>query len=360
MIRLVVRGLAAAAAVALLLETSAGQPPALDKVYVRDKKDGSAKTHEGSVKFGPGGYQVVAPGKTPVAVRPDDLIKVVPGDLPGSDRGTVMSLITEEEKKTKADYERARVGYADLLKKAGAAAPEPTRRFLDFKHVMMATKVADESADDEKWQELADAAAKSLDTFLGDYRTGWEIWPVTRARARLLTETNKYDEVARLWTRTTKVAELPADLKLEAELRAIDAEIRSKGHPTALGLAKSLAKAAGPGAARDKLTIYEAAADFASRKDYDGGIKVIEKVIADSKDPGVRGVGYGMIGELQLLAGKPREAMWSFLWVETVFSHDKDDTLAAMCRLVEVFRAQGDEERARSYREKIRRFRETL
>jgi hypothetical protein len=65
-----------------------------------------------------------------------------------------------------------------------------------------------------------------------------------------------------------------------------------------------------------------------------------------------------MIGELHLLAGKHREAMWAFLWVETVYNADRYDALKAMCRLAEVFRSQADEDRAKSYREKIRRFRE--
>jgi hypothetical protein len=359
MIRQVVRGLVVLVAVALLVDVSAGQPGTPDKVYVRDKKDGTTKTYEGSLKLAPGGYQIVAPGKAPVAVAPDDLLKVLPGDLPGIDRGIVLGLITAEEKKSKAEYEKARLGYADLQKKAATGAPAATKRFIDFKYSQMATKVADESADEDKWAELADGAIASWDGFLRDYPAGWEVWPATRARARLLTEANKYDEVARLWTRTTKTADLPADLKLEASLRALDAEIRSKGYSTALRSLEELSKTVGPGAAKDKLAVYALAAKHADNKDYAAGIKAIEKAI-DAKDPGVRGVGYGMRGELQLLAGDPREAMWEFLWVETVFNQDKDDALAAMCRLVEVFKARGEEDRVKAYREKIRRFRETF
>jgi hypothetical protein len=67
-----------------------------------------------------------------------------------------------------------------------------------------------------------------------------------------------------------------------------------------------------------------------------------------------------MVGELHLAGGKPREAMWAFLWVETVYSQDRDDVLKALCRLVEVFKAQADDDRARVYREKIRRLREAF
>ena len=67
-----------------------------------------------------------------------------------------------------------------------------------------------------------------------------------------------------------------------------------------------------------------------------------------------------MLGELYLAAGKPREAMWAFLWVETVYNADKDEAFKAVCRLVEAFKAQMDDDRARGYREKVRRFRSTF
>ena len=363
MIRQAVRGLVVVAALALVIGSSDAQPTALEKVYVRDKKDGSVKTYNATLKFGPGGYQVVAAkDKVLATVAPEDLIKYVPGELPGLDRNTVLGLVEMEDKGTKAEYEKAQVGYADLRKKLGAGGAEAARRYVDYKHALVSTKIADESGDEERWAELAGAAVKAWDVFFGDYKTGWELWPATQSSARLLAELNKYDEVARLWARTAKVADLPADLKLDASLRAVDAEIRSgrAAMSTAKEQADALSKAAAPGAAKDKLAIYAAAATFGEKGDYAGGVKHIEELIGKTKDAAVRGVGYGMIGELHLLAGKPRDAMWAFLWVETVYSQDKDDVLKAMCRLVEVFKAQADDDRARSYREKIRRLREAF
>ena len=74
----------------------------------------------------------------------------------------------------------------------------------------------------------------------------------------------------------------------------------------------------------------------------------------------VRATAFSALGELYLIANKPREAMWEFLWVETVYNADKDEALKAMCRLVEVFKAQMDEERPKAYRERIRRFRSSF
>jgi hypothetical protein len=84
----------------------------------------------------------------------------------------VLALISSEEKKTKAEYEKAKLGYADLQKKA-VNAPERTKRYVDFKLALMTTRVADESADDENWGALAAEAVKAWSGFLADYKTGW-------------------------------------------------------------------------------------------------------------------------------------------------------------------------------------------
>src|SRR6185312_13813586 len=92
------------------------------------------------------------------------------------------------------------------------------------------------------------------------------------------------------------------------------------------------------------------------------GVEPIEAEIAKAKDPLVRGTGYSMLGEVYLAAGKAklRDAMWAFLWVEVVYNHDRDEVVKAMTRVAEIFDAQKDEDRARAYREKLRRYRSAL
>lgn len=276
----------------------------------------------------------------------------------------MLSQIKLEAGGTKKDYETARGVYAAMLKKA-AGGGEPTRRFLEFKVAMMSTRVADESGDDERWAELADVAVKEWNGFLTGYTTGWEVWPAARALARLYVELNKYDEAARLWGRMAKNPELPPDLKLEAAVQEVDAQFRAKAFATAASLAESLGKSAGPGTEKDKLALYERAARAAEKAAMKpdalrAAAEDLKKTAGASKDPAVRGAGFGLAGELYLLAGRPREAMWEFLAVETLYNSEKDEVLKAMCRVVDSFKAQADEDRAKQYRDKIRRFRENL
>lgn len=356
------------ASIALLLNTAIGQqagPP--DKIVIRDKdkKDGSTKTYEGTLKLAPNGYQIMSPeGKVLAAVSPADIVKVIPGELVGVDRGDMLAQLSLEDKKTKKDYETARLAYKALLDKA-ATAPPKTKQYLSFKRAIISTKLLDES-DDEEWAKQIDPTVKEWDDYLSTYKTGWEVWPAARISARLDIELSKFKEAGKLWKQMMgKEYELPADLKLEATLQLIDSYIREGpgGYSSAATAAEEAAKTAVSPVLKDKLAIYARTARVEanpSPEALSAAVKEIEEKIGASKDITVRGVGYGMIGELYLAAKRPRDAMWAFLWVETVYNQDKDEALKAMVRLSQIFKAQMDEDHERLYREKIRRFRQQL
>jgi hypothetical protein len=366
MLRQIIRRILPVFALSLTLASAPGrqQDAALDKIVVRNtaKKDGSTVTYNGRLRLSSVGLQVLSGEKLDkvTTIRFADLVRFEPGDMPGVNRDDMLAQLKLESNKTKKDYETARGVYAAMLKKAGGA-PEATKRHLEFRVALMSTKIADESSDDEKWAELAAVAAKEWTGFLTGYNAGWEIWHAARTLARLYIEENKYDEVAKVWGRMARNPELPPDLKLDAGIEEVDALFRGKLFSAAASQADALGKSTGPGSAKDRLAIYERAARAA-----DGGIKAdglpavvddIRKKIAATKDPAVRAVGFGVIGELDMLVNLPRDAMWEFLWVETVYNSDRDEVLKAMCRLVESFKAQMDEERPKQYREKIRRLR---
>ncbi len=112
--------------------------------------------------------------------------------------------------------------------------------------------------------------------------------------------------------------------------------------------------------AKDKLAIYLRAASVGANptpEALSAAVKEIEDKIAATKDSTVRGIGYGMIGELYLASKRPRDAMWAFLAVETLYNTEKEEVLKALVRLAQLFKLQMDEDHERLYREKIRRYR---
>jgi len=364
MVRQVARGALALALLAFVLDSSGSgrqQPAAPDKVYYRDAKTKipAASPVVGELKAGPGGFQIVSGTAVKMTVSPADIVKVVlNADLPGVDKNNSNQAQADEDK---ADWGNALKKYGDLKAAAVAKnAPEKSRRFLEYKVATTTARVADDTPDDAGWKEKAEAAAKELGQFLVAYPTGWEIWSVGRTTARIQSELGKYREASQTWARVAKAADLPADLKQEAALQEIDALIRGKQYPDAAARIAEAAKAAPAGSVKDRLAIYQIVAKAAETAAPADAVAPVEAEVGKTKDPLTRAVGYAMIGELYLAAGKPREAMWAVLWVETVYNHDRDEVAKALHRLGDIFKAQGDEERAKGYAEKLRRYRGTL
>jgi hypothetical protein len=360
-----------AALCTLLESTGLGQPASTsDRVYFRDKKDGQIREVDAELKAVPGGYQVVqASDKKVVAtVSATDIIRVIPADIPGFDLKTIREPATIESKK---DWEKARLIHVEMMKKSGTA-PEKVRRYLEFRIAMTSARAADDTPDEAAAQAKADEAVKLLDNFLTANKTGWEVWAAGSTCARLQVsaydlvkddkapERRPFDDAARTWGKVAKAADLSADLKLEAALQEIDAKIRARLFADAKGLIDDAMKSAPAGAPRDRLAIFTQAVKFGENPNPDEGAKAIEAELAKTKDPLVRATGYGMIGELYLGKNKPREAMWNFLWVEAVYNQDRDEMIKALVRLSDAFRLQGDEDHAKSYRDKVRRYRSAL
>ena len=358
MMRQAIRGLVLLGLLTAVVDSTVRAQNTPDKVTVRDRKDGSTKTYDGQFKVGPAGFQVFGGekfDKVLVTVAPDDVVKFAVGDLPGVDREALRTVATKEEKK---EYDVARVGYADLLKKS-AAAPERTKRYLEFKVAMTNNKIVDDTDADKGWKAKAEDAVKVWAGFLNEYKSGWELWPAVRAATRLQIELGKYDDAARTWGRLAKNAELPPDAKLEAAIQEIDLQIRGKAYSAAGAAATELAKTAA-GAKKDRLAIYEIAAAAGGSGKPTDGIDKIKAELNKTKDASVHATGFSMMGELYLAGGKPRDALWEFAMVETVLNQDKDEAFKAISRLADMFEAQMDEEQTKKYRDKLKRFRGTF
>lgn len=356
--RHVIRSLALFGLVVAAVSTARAQN-APDVVEVRNRKDGTTKTYTGQFKVTAAGFQVFTgekfdkPGEV---FSPDDVVKVSIGDLPGIDRNVINALKSKEDKKTAKDYAEAAKGYKDLVK---AGLPDRSKRYLEFKSNILNQRVIDELDPGKEWQDRADKQISDWKGFLSDYKAsaGWELWPAARAATRLQTERGKYDEAAAVWNALRRSPDLPADAKFEAGVQEIDFQIRAKAYSNAAVSAADAEMQKVIGARKERLGIYELAAKAAGDGKHLEGVEKIKAAMDKTKDPAVHATGYAMMGELYLAAGKPRDAMWMYLWVETVVNQDKDEVFKAVARLAELFEAQMDEDQGKKYREKIKRLR---
>jgi hypothetical protein len=354
-----------------VVATSARAQNTPDTVTIRERKDNTTKAFQGTYTVSPAGFQVIAADKKVLATfNPDDVVKVAIGELAGVERNGILGLMGKEDN-AKKDWAEIRAGYQDLLKKS-AGAPERSKRYLEYKAIASYNKLVDEMDPTEEkkdtkdkgvWKDKAEDVVKTWTSFLAEpaNRAGWEVWPAVRSCTRVQIELGKYDEAARTWGKITTNKDLPPESRLEAQLQEIDLQIRGKLSANAVLAAGELQKTA-TGARKERLAIYEIAAKAGNDpKLASDAVTQIKAEMDKTKDPSVHATGYSMQGVLYQTAGKPREAMWAFLWVETVLNHDRDEAFKAVSQLATLFAKDlMDEDQARKYHDKMKRFRSTF
>jgi hypothetical protein len=331
-----------------------GQQAPLDKVHFRDHSaGGTVATVDAEIKESAAGVQLLT-GKKGV-ISPADVIRIDYGDVKGIAKGDHYAALAAEDGR---DPAKAQSSYADLLKKAGPSAPEKTRRYLAFREAVWSGRVAD-SKTGEEFRAEAPKAAEKLAAFARATKQSWEVWPTARAAARLYTELGEHAQAAALLGELASVADLPRELRFEARLAEATAILRSGQLPPAEVLLDQIEKdkefpATGP--LQDRLTVLRAAAK-ALAEQSGTMVEGLEVAVAQVKDPVAKAIGSNFLGDVYAAAGRPRDAMWSYLWVDVVFNQDRDEQVYAVSQLVGVFEKLGDTERAGQFRERLPRVR---
>jgi hypothetical protein len=355
---LVIASLSAAFAIAF--QPNVASP---DKVVALDQKLGKAISVEGIIQESAGGIVVLVGGKEKARFTSAEIIRVELGDMPGLSGDDMALLFSLENEK---DYEKAARGYASLAKKG--QANERVRRTMEFRELMALAKAAD-GKDDSGFKVAALAVADRLATFARANAKTWVVYPAARTAARLYGELGQHDKAGETLATLAAVPDLGSALKLEARLAEADARLRSSNPAGGRTIVADLLKdpeVPAAGSVRERLSLFSLWSQFPTPAPPAPGTPAprpdelaakLQATIDASKSPHARAVGLNAKGELFLAFGLPREAMWEFLNVVVVYHQDKDEVGKALVRLVEIFEASGDKDRADQYREKRRKLR---
>ena len=336
--------------------TVRGQPGGKVLATVRsfDPKDGKEESLDYEVKKeSPAGIEVVTGGGLKT-IPPNLIVQVSYRGLPGVTLDQLTNLGIQEDN----DPANAAQRYKELAAKAS----DRTKRFLEFRGAMAALKATGRKSGAE-FEAEADATAKLLAEIGQRYNNSWEVWPAYRAAAQLRLELGQYSAAAKLQGQLAATPGLPADLRRDARFAEVGALLRAGQTKEAQTIINTmLAEPDFPrtGRHRQMATLYSLATKAPAPQEVDGKpvkpattIKAIEEAIAQSSEPEAKAVGYGLLGDLYLAHGFPRDAMWSYLWVDLVFPEGKEERLLAVRRLASVFETLGEKERAEQYREKL-------
>jgi hypothetical protein len=338
-------------------------PATPDRVTYRDRNaDGKITTDTAEAKESPKGIELVANGKSKAMIFANDIIKTEPTAVVGLSMPDVLTARSLEEGK---DPGKAAAAYADLLKKAGPTAHDKTKRHLAFREAAMLTRVADAKTGTD-FETEAKRALEKWNALITPSRKSWEIWPVSKNIARLQSELKDFGKAASALSSLSSTADLPKELKYEAQILEVVMHIRANNPLGAEGTTSSLdqQKDLPTGPLRDRVNVLKVAAKLNYAKAAEGAtvppatLKSLQDAIDAAKDPVAKGIGYTALGELYLAHNQTRDAMWAYLWVDVVYNQEKDHHILAVRRLEQIFEAQGEKERAEQYREKITRVRQ--
>ena len=323
-----------------------------------DPKDGKETSLDYEIKKeSPAGIEVVT--STGLKTIPPNLIlQVNYRNLPGVTIDQLNKLSIDEEN----DPGKAAKAYNALAAKAS----DRTKRFLEFRGAMAALKAVDQKTSTE-FDNDADAVATQLAEIAQRYSTSWEVWPAYREAARLRLELGQFPAAAKLQGQLAAVSGLPPELRRDARFSEAAALLRAGKPKDAQAIVDTLrAETDFPRTGRHQqmATLISIAAKAPEPQQADGKpvkpaatIKALEEAIAQAIDPEAKSLGYSLLGDLYLAHGFPRDAMWSYLWVDLVYPEGKDERLLAVRRLTTVFETLGEKERAEQFREKISQLR---
>jgi predicted negative regulator of RcsB-dependent stress response len=85
----------------------------------------------------------------------------------------------------------------------------------------------------------------------------------------------------------------------------------------------------------------------------DNAVPHIEEILKRVEDPELKGLAYSTLGDCYRLANRPRDAMWSYLWVEVIYHADRREHAKALYHLVKLFQEFKDENKAQQFRDKL-------
>ena len=320
-----------------------------DKVERRDKKAGSEVVAGKILDENVAGIRVKAAGFGKEQMIPsNEVLKVTYADLPAKASLDLGKLAAEE---TARNYPALLKGYEAVqalpeLK----TAPVTVRRYIDFRVATFRAFTADGDAE-------VKTAAKGLADFIAAHPESWEFPHAARQLGRLQADTGDYAGATKTYEALEKANGVPDEFKNEATAALIDIAFQSEQYEVGKRRIEAVAKStAAPPGLKARTDMYQLGLEGASG-DLTATVKKIEEAIGKTNDPTLKALGYNVLGDVYQAKAKPRDAMWSYLWVDVVYNQDRGEHLKAMTRLIKIFEKANDTEKAQLYKEKLARSR---
>ncbi|QVL32998.1 hypothetical protein KIH39_03525 [Telmatocola sphagniphila] len=294
------------------------------------------------IKLTAGGKEVTIPA--------NDLTKIS-YELPGTAKLDYGPIAIAEERQ---DFTKALEGYKGLQNRVTGS--ERAKRFVDYKISVLTAILSNDNS------SLLQPAIDLLKKFVSTNNSTWHTINAYKLLIALQLRANDATGALASVDSFSRLDKLPKELKQEAEFARVDVLFSTKKIREAKSKAEELAKSlasSDPLKAKLNLYVLASAADDPTSKMADLA-KQFEEQIAQSSDNSFKAVAYNVLGDCYNLKNQPREAMWSYLWVDVVYNQDRTEHLKALDRLVKLFDSESmkDADRAKLYKDKLTHLRQ--
>lgn len=221
------------------------------------------------------------------------------------------------------------------------------KRNLEYKIAVLTLKQAQSDQ-----ASTAGALAKLRD-FREKYPNSWQINHVLPTVAQMQLEAGEFKAAAQTFQDMAEMDVFPPDVRNNAELMVVQVSVKEKDFKGAQKKLDELErKAAGKPAflARVKMTRAEV---LVGEKKTDQAMPILQQLLKDSKDAQVKAQAHNAMGECLFKANRYNEAVWEFLYVDTVYNQDKNERAKALYYLWKTFEQLNNDERAKECRQML-------
>ncbi len=222
-------------------------------------------------------------------------------------------------------------------------------RYVQFK---IAEVLAVQAQDDSS---KADAAIAALSAYAKDFPTGWEVAPALKLLAKLQEEKGDSAGALETYRSLAKVPGIPPDLRHESTVLVARALLRAGKPADAEAELKGLqAKMATTDAQRPNVEVALAQCRLAQ-----GQLGQVEAplraALQNTSDAAVRAAAHNLLGDYYLAKGQPEPAFWEYLYVDTLYTQDRDEHAKALYYLSTLFdKVKRDTARAKQCAERLK------
>ena len=323
-----------------------------DRVRFIDRATKKDTTLSGTIlSETPGGLKIKPAIGSSHEIAASDLLEVdytVPGRVI-LDYRTATSNDKAAESATKDDErKKARdIALAAYKKVLPEMADAKSKRNIEFRIARLLAR----QAEDEPSQ--VQTAIDQLSAFTKAYPDSWQISLAAKSLAQLQVSNKDYAGAQQTYQDLAKIPGIGDEIQQESQIKSAEMMVRSKKYASAEALLTNLTrklKPDDPQAVRLRIALAECQG---AKGQVDQAVQTLEGIIAQPVAGELKAAAYNTLGDCYQAQGKPKEALWNYLYVDVIYHQNREEHAKALYHLYRIFKQQGDEAKAQQFRDRL-------